>query len=210
MRSSSQIKKSSKLIGRPPAYNRDEVIEGALRVFHRKGFASTSLDDLVEATGVNRPSLYIGFGNKEQIYLLALDRFRESIAVKLGAALRSRGKSDSAANAVKRYFNQIVKIYTGNSTQALGCAVFCTAVAETANHNVIRDKLAENIEFLDKVFETFLLKAREAGKLQSKVDCVDTAQLLIAAQHSLALRARAGQSRNKLQKLVDATVRLVG
>jgi len=71
--------------------------------FLRNGYSSTSLDDLVDATGINRPSLYAGFGDKEQIYLIALGRFRDMMRARLQQALTSRGEEDTVADAVNRY-----------------------------------------------------------------------------------------------------------
>jgi|SRR5215469_724692 len=202
------MKKILKQRGRPRAYNRERVIDGALKAFWRNGFSPTSLDDLVEATGINRPSLYAGFGDKEQIYLIALKRFREMMKVRLQGALGSRGELDTVADAVNRYLCEVVEIYLGNSNEALGCAVFCTTLSETTNYEAIRDVLGETLQELDGVMETYLSKAHGKGLLRSKLDCVSLARLLAATQHSLAVRARAGQSKKELQKVVDAAVSL--
>ena len=58
--------------GRPRAYDPDAALKAARDVFWVKGYAATSLDDIAEATGMNRPSLYAAFGDKEAIYLAAL------------------------------------------------------------------------------------------------------------------------------------------
>ena len=201
--------KTSKSLGRPRAYNPDRVIEGALRVFWRKGFSATSLDDLVDATGVNRPSLYAGFGDKEKIYLTVLDRFRDMMTAKLQDALISRGKNDTVADAVNRYLSEVIEIYLGNANEPLGCAVLCTTASEATNHQAIREMLAETLQFLDEVFETYLAKAQREGKLRTNLDCVSLARVICAVQHSLALRARSGQSRKELQQMVDAAVNLI-
>jgi AcrR family transcriptional regulator len=209
MRTSIKIEKPSKPRGRPRAYDRDGVIDEALKVFWRNGFSSTSLDDLVEATGINRPSLYAGFGDKENLYRLALDRFRCAMKARLDDALISRGETDTIANAVKRYFTDVVDVYLGHADEAKGCPVFCTTVSETSNHEAVREMLAETLESLDKMFEAYLYQAHQMGQVRSDLDCVSIARLLVAAQHSLALRARAGQSREELEKTVEAAVRLV-
>jgi AcrR family transcriptional regulator len=204
------MKKPSKARGRPRAYNRERVIERALQAFWRNGLSSTSLDDLVEATGINRPSLYTGFGDKEQIYLIALQHFRGMMRARLEKALSSRGAEDTVADAVNRYLMEVVEVYLGNSNEALGCAVFCTAVSETTNYEGVRKILAETVQALDRLLEAYLAKVHQKGLLRSKLDYVSLARLLAATQHSLAVRARAGQSRKELESVVDAAVCLVG
>lgn len=58
---------------RPREFDRGEALQRAMRVFWAKGFAATSTDDLVQAMGIGRQSLYNAFGDKKRLYLEALD-----------------------------------------------------------------------------------------------------------------------------------------
>src|SRR3954470_8378884 len=75
-------------VGRPRAFDVDKAPYQALLVFWRKGYEGTSLPDLTEAMGINRPSLYAAFGNKEALFRKALDRYVQGPAAYLGAALK--------------------------------------------------------------------------------------------------------------------------
>ena len=63
--------------GRPRAYDPQAAIARAAETFWKAGYAGTSLDDLVEATGMNRPSLYAAFGDKRDLYLKTLEHYRD-------------------------------------------------------------------------------------------------------------------------------------
>src|SRR5258705_2011460 len=63
--------------GRPRAYQPEVALGKALDLFRKDGFAATSLDDLAAGTGMNRPSLYGAFGDKQALYLLAMQCYRE-------------------------------------------------------------------------------------------------------------------------------------
>ena len=63
--------------GRPRAYDPQVAIARAAEVFWKAGYAGTSLDDLVAATGMNRPSLYAAFGDKRDLYLKTLEYYRD-------------------------------------------------------------------------------------------------------------------------------------
>src|SRR5712671_3812837 len=74
-------------VGRPRAFDVDEALDQALKVFWRKGYEGTSLPDLTRAMGINRPSLYAAFGNKEELFRKALARYVEGPAAYVREAL---------------------------------------------------------------------------------------------------------------------------
>src|SRR6266852_3492764 len=73
--------------GRPRAFDIDKALDRALGVFWRKGYEGTTLSDLTEAMGINRPSLYAAFGSKEGLFRKALDRYAEGPAAYVREAL---------------------------------------------------------------------------------------------------------------------------
>jgi AcrR family transcriptional regulator len=68
-------------MGRPRSFHIDRALDRALVVFWRKGYEGASLSDLTKALGVNRPSLYAAFGDKEALFRKALDRYLKGPAV---------------------------------------------------------------------------------------------------------------------------------
>src|ERR1700736_6971256 len=64
-------------VGRPRAFDIDGALDLAMQVFWRQGYEGTSLSDLTKAMGINRPSLYAAFGNKEELFRKALDRYAD-------------------------------------------------------------------------------------------------------------------------------------
>src|SRR5882762_5673554 len=79
---------ASKRRGRPRAYEPNVALGKALDLFRRHGFAATSLDDLSEATGMNRPSLYGAFGDKRELYIKSYQRYREDARASMAAIFR--------------------------------------------------------------------------------------------------------------------------
>src|SRR5262245_44852443 len=84
--------------GRPREFDADEALCKALRVFREKGYEGASLLDLTRAMGINRPSLYAAFGNKEALFRKAVDRYVDEH----GAALREALAEPTARRAVER------------------------------------------------------------------------------------------------------------
>jgi AcrR family transcriptional regulator len=70
-----EVKQSTKQRGRPPLFNQSEALEKALNVFWLHGYEGTSMAELTEALGMNKPSIYAAFGNKEELFRKALAKY---------------------------------------------------------------------------------------------------------------------------------------
>jgi len=191
--------------GRPRAYDPDVVLEKALEVFWQKGFAATSLDDLVEATGVNRPSLYAGFGDKEALYLKAMERYQRQIADQLDEVLTCDGCTGGLRGIIRRYFDVMIRAYTGETQHPLGCAFMCTALTDAPQHESILEMLQGTIEGFDRRFETFFAKAKAMGFLSADADPKLLTQMISGLTSNLLVRARAGAARAELERIVEST-----
>src|SRR5680860_1641617 len=84
-------------IGRPRTVNKDQALDQALDVFWRKGYEGASICDLTAAMGINPPSLYAAFGNKEALFRQALDRYAETKGAFVRAALEAPKARDGVA-----------------------------------------------------------------------------------------------------------------
>src|ERR1700687_5700303 len=73
--------------GRPRSFDSDKALDAAMQVFWRKGYEGASLSDLTDAMGINRPSLYAAFGDKEALFRKALDRYAKGPAAYVREAL---------------------------------------------------------------------------------------------------------------------------
>src|SRR5271156_2850321 len=92
--------------GRPRGFDAEKVLDRALKVFWRKGYEGASLPDLTGAMGVNRPSLYAAFGNKEALFRKVIDRYASGPAAYVGEAL----EEPTARGVVERLFRGAVDL----------------------------------------------------------------------------------------------------
>lgn len=191
--------------GRPKAYDHDTVLEQALEVFWQKGFAATSLDDLVEATGVNRPSLYAGFGDKEALYIKAMEFYQNRLRAQLDGILTCNGQGDTVRAIVNRYFDILIRAYTGEADHPLGCAFMCTALTDAPQHESILDMLQRTIENFDRRFEDFFVAAQTWRCLSADANPKVLTQMISGLTQNLLVRARAGAGRAELSKIASET-----
>src|ERR1700733_12601135 len=104
--------KVTSALGRPRAFDIEEALDRAMQVFWRKGYLGTSLSDLTNAMGINRPSLYVAFGNKKSLFRKVLDRYSKGPSVYLSEALRE----PTARAVVERVFHGVVDLLTDPHT----------------------------------------------------------------------------------------------
>jgi len=102
-------------MARPREFDVDAALERAMQVFWAKGYESTSLDDLCEATGLGRSSLYAAFGDKHGLCLRALDRYEEGSAARINDALTRpvpNDVTDEMFTGLRKHWNdtQVVEI----------------------------------------------------------------------------------------------------
>lgn len=200
------IKKTKRGRGRPKAYDPEEAMNNVMQQFWSQGYSATSLDDLSAATGMNRPSLYAAFGNKQSIYLKSLEFFAAEMARKI---LRALSRPGTLHESLVRFYSNVLDVYFSGDQGARGCSVWCTATVEAHRDPVIREFLVSAIARIDGALQQRFEQAVSDGELDPGADPKILGQLAAATMHSIALRARAGASRASLRKLTSATAGLL-
>jgi TetR/AcrR family transcriptional regulator, copper-responsive repressor len=190
--------------GRPRAYDPEIAIARAAAVFWKAGYAGTSLDELAEATGMNRPSLYAAFGDKRDLYLKTLEHYRDGSRALAKAAL----EDDPALRVfLKRFYDKALALYLGDGPR--GCYSIGTAATVAAVDDDVRAFLAKSMRGTDEFLKARIVKAKERGEIASSADPAALAYLASATLHTLAVRSRAGLPRKELDTLVDAAIGVI-
>jgi len=155
---------------------------------------------------MNRPSLYGAFGDKHALYLQIMERYR---AMGRAAMKEELSYEIPLAEALRRTFGRAIAIYLSGTQGARGCFLINTAATESVRDPVIRGAFAAGLHELDDQLEARLRYARAHDDLNSDIDPAALARVLSGVMNSIALRARAGESRSTLESTVEAAVRLV-
>ena len=189
--------------GRPRAYEPDVALGKALDLFRTQGFAATSLDDLSEATGMNRPSLYGAFGDKRELYIKSYRRYRDEARAAMAGIFR---QDMPLRQRLERIFASALNIYLSGDSGPRGCFTVVTAASEAVSDPEIRAMVQEGLTELDKAFANCFRRAREKGELPETADPTVLAQLASATVHSIAIRARARVPRKELEAIVKGAI----
>ena len=183
-------------MARPREFDPDEVLESATRVFWAKGFEHTSLDDLCEATGLNRSSLYSAFGDKRKLYLSALARYEDGSAARITAALEDRPIRDGLKAFLASLIDSIV---AGPGRR--GCFIGNCAAEMARLDRGAAARVRRSLERIEATFRAGLQKARTRGELPDDADPAALARFLTAGIQGLRLVGKANPDRAALEQV---------
>ncbi len=200
------VQKSPARRGRPRAFDPDAALSQAVDVFWDAGFAATSLDDLTAATGMNRPSIYGAFGDKQALYRKAFDLYRERTRAAMAEAF---GGDHPLRAALRRAYDIGIAIYLSGDSGPRGCFIIGTAVAQAVTDPDIRAALADTLREIDDGFRARIARAQRNGELSADADPAKLAKLASATLYSLTIHARAGVGRPALEAIADAAIDVI-
>jgi len=193
-------------LGRPREYDPTIALQRATEAFWDAGFSGTSLDDLSARTEMNRPSLYAAFGDKEALYLKTVENYLEERRRAITAGLSG---DRPLAEALRALYEVMIDRFLTGEHGARGCYVVGTAVTEAVPNPKVRELLAQSLVELDEAFRAAFSAAQSKGELAEQADPRDLASIASGVVHTLALRARSGQSRAVLRAVADSAVKVL-
>jgi TetR/AcrR family transcriptional regulator, copper-responsive repressor len=192
--------------GRPRAYDPDRALAAAMQAFWRLGYAGTSLEELSAATDMNRPSMYAAFGDKRTLYRKTLDSYIATAQAKLASIFDSAA---TFADGLTEFFKAALAWYVPEDGPPRGCYLIATAATECLLDESVKLRMQEAFDSFDAMLEQRVRRAQAAGELSPQAEPAVLASMVLAMNHSLALRARAGVARSALETLIRGAVRAV-
>lgn len=189
--------------GRPRQFDTDSALDEAMLVFWRLGYRGTSLDDLTEAMDINRPSLYAAFGDKERLFLAAIDRYKEK---HLSGPMKKLLAAENLQKGLPTFFNSMLSVIV-NDDNPPGCMIACLLSEECCESEVIQAKLADSIKSADALFTRVLEK--HVDELSESLDPISAGRLMTTTLHGIAIRSRSGASKKELQGIAQSFMKVV-
>lgn len=194
-------------VGRKRSFDKEEVLDKAMRVFWDNGFAGTSMSDLTEAIGINKPSLYATFGNKEQLFNAVMAHYINIY----GAPSMKHLTEPADLPLLKRLENYMFAIVATITAEASpkGCFVV-KSCCESGGLSLPEDTTASLVaisEDMEQILEEFLLNEQLKGQLSKAHEAKDIAAYLLSLLYGLSVMARRGKSAEALQSIVKTTLK---
>ncbi len=187
--------------GRPKNFDPLVALEQIAGVFWEKGYAGASVEDLTLAANIKRPSLYASFGDKRTSFLAALGLHRG----RLQARLSEFENAPYIRSALSDLFDHSILEYLSGQTGPRGSFILTIAI-DAAEQSDVRIQLIAILHEMDAAFVRRFSRAISEGELDTAMDPVDLAAVLSSVLQSLALRARAGETAEKLSEMASRAV----
>jgi AcrR family transcriptional regulator len=186
--------------GRPRAFDTEKALDSAMQVFWRKGYLGTSLSDLTDAMGINRPSLYAAFGNKKSLFRRVLERYSKGPSAYLSEALQK----PTARAVVGRLFHGVVDLLTDPHTPTT-----CMWVhgALSCGDDPLRDEFAAQRAAGLVELRTRLKRAIADGDLPADADADALARYVQTVNFGLTVQASTGATRKELLRIVEIALK---
>ncbi len=188
--------------GRPREFDEDKVLDAALLLFWRHGFEGTSLAALTRAMGINVPSLYAAFGNKEDLFNRALERYLQRPASYLPKALEAQ----TAREVAERLFRGAIDMAM-NPRHPDGCLLVHGALVSGPGSDAIRKNLARRRAGAEQLVRKRFERAIEQGDLTATANAAQLARFVVTVLWGLSVQAAGGATREQLEEVATHAMR---
>jgi AcrR family transcriptional regulator len=193
-----ELKAPSRRRGRPREFDRNEALERAMRLFWSRGYEATSISDLTEVMRITPPALYNAFGDKKSLFLEAVGYYEQGPGCFAREALT---KEPTAELAVRRLLLGAVSSFTDPNSPR-GCLVVLGATNCTPESADISTALAGRRRMAEEAVRARIVAGQNAGELSDDADVEALTDMVVVTLYGLAIRARDGAPRARLQEVV--------
>jgi TetR/AcrR family transcriptional regulator, transcriptional repressor for nem operon len=190
---------------RPREFNEESALDAATECFWRRGYEATSLRDLTAAMGLTAPSIYNAFGDKQQLFGLALERYLDHTTRE---RLRRLEAELQPKQAIQRFFAEIID-HSINDRRRKGCFLVNSAL-EVAPHNVkCGAVIAAQFDDIEAFFLRCILAGQADKGISPDIEASDVARLLLGVLLGIRVLARTKPDRQILEGVVRPVLLLL-
>ena len=188
-------------MARPRSFDETQILEKAANLFWEKGYAQTSMQDLVDHLGINRASLYNAFTDKDHLYIEALSHYQQVNQ----KALRDLFKlEDDVKKGIKMMM--INSLY--NSSKPKGCMVVnCTV--EMYHQKIFFDFLRQNRSAFNRLMKAYLKKGIDSGQLKKELDITSVSNYLFTFFSGLNVMTKLDPSKKEVERTIDLALTIL-
>lgn len=183
----------------------EQALNRAMQTFWARGYEATSIQDLVNATGVNRASLYATYGDKREIFLASLKKYDSSVRKKM---LSELSNADRPREAIEAVFDKFIS-QSSNANANWGCLITNTALELAAHDAEIARFVNAAQDDMARFFEGMIERGKIAGQIDAQVDAGQLARMILAILLGLLVMLRSRPDANYLNEIKSSALSLL-
>ena len=191
--------------GRPKQFDDNEVLARAMQVFWRQGYDATSLDDLVEAMGIPRQSLYRTFTDKHTLFIRALEYYDQNVTSAILGVLTAKGPAINNLRTVFEVWKQAI-----NSPERMGCLMVNTGTQVPPDDAAVIKIIEDNRKRGAAAFEKTLRRAQKEGDVDPSINPKVASRTICATVNGLLGMSRTGASDAFKKDVLASLPNLIG
>jgi len=185
--------------GRPLQFNPEIALNSAMLLFWRKGYESTSLQDLLTGMGLSKSSFYQAFKSKHCLFQQSIQHYRKMLTNDLQMQLE---QADSSRDFLENLFRNVASETSGPDARR-GCLLMNTASEFAQTDSEIAGLVGDSIENITNIFEQAIRQAQDADKINKDKDARSLATYLLSSMSGLKNMVKAGADRETIKRIVD-------
>jgi len=185
-------------VARTLEFDRDEVLEKAMLLFWKNGYAATSMAQLETNLGINKFSIYNTFGNKHQLFIAALNRYDEKV---FGQLLEILGAKPHGLAAIERTMDLLENKMQGDMAY-FGCLLLNTGSELSSHDSNISTRIHNMNRSLEDAFYEALAFAQQEGEVGRELHLNECARFLVTLYQGMVMVAKNEQDPRTVQSSI--------
>lgn len=185
-------------------YNREAVLDSATKVFWEKGYVGSAMSDLVNATALNKHSMYKEFGSKEGLFLACIENFSNKTNRKAAEIIHRRPLG--LQNIIDFFQN---RIEGASSKMWKGCLIMNSVVEQEVLSEQVNEQVQCHMSQQEGLFRDCLMAAQRAGEIPASKDTVVLAQYLLCFLEGLNVMGKCNPTKESLELLFEQVLTVI-
>ena len=190
-------------MARPVEFDENKVLTNAMEQFWREGYEASSVQKLLDCTGINRGTLYNSFGDKDTFFKSCIDQYSKIIDQQIESSLKNLKLNPW--DAINAYFEEAV-LNISNRHRSMGC-LLVNSLCESINYDKDMKKVVRgSLSSIRKAIVARLKEAQSKGKLRKGVTVEFAADVLMNTLHGVRVNSRDGKNSKHLKELIAYSI----
>ena len=187
-------------MARPVEFDENKVLTNAMEQFWKEGYEASSVQKLLDCTGINRGTLYNSFGDKDTFFKSCVGQYNKIVYTQIAVSLKN--DQLNAWDAIAAFFDEAV-IDVSNKHRRMGC-LLVNSLCESINYDRNMKKIVRSsLSFIRKALTARLKEAHKNGKVKKGVSVEFAAEVLMNTLHGIRVNSRDGKNAKQLKELVN-------